>query len=574
MRGVLRVLPRLADPAIALVLAGAYVALLIATASSLGYARDEGFYFQAAASYEAWFEQLLATPDAALERAVVDRHWQANNEHPAFMKSLFALSHHYLFEKWHWFREAGTAYRFPGMLMGGLAVAVIYLWARRAIDRLAGVVGALSFAMMPRIFYHSHLDCFDVPVAAMWLVTTWAYWRSIDGSRSRLGALGWAFLTGVLYGLLLNTKHNSWLLPPALIAHFMIVRGDQLLRDLRAGRFAAPAALYAMALIGPVVFYALWPWIWHDTGKRLAAYAAFHLGHEYYNMEFLGRTYWKPPMPLSFAPLMTAATVPLVTLVLFVVGLAAGLYAAFGARVRRLWARVRRTALPSTPEVIDRQRYSTEVLWVLCLLASYAPWISSNTPIFGADKHWLTAYPFMCLFAARGFTLLRDAVRALLATRRTLVQHAASAALFASVIAGPIVITLHSHPWGLSAYTPLVGGSPGAASLGLNRTFWGYTTGSVQDFINRHAPPNTNVFVHDTALQSWEMMIRDGRLRGDLRATVSIDGSAFAIYHHEPHMSRVEYQIWGAYGTLEPAFIGTFDGVPVVWVYARPGTLR
>jgi 4-amino-4-deoxy-L-arabinose transferase-like glycosyltransferase len=541
---------RLVDPLIALLLAGGYVALLLATASSLGYARDEGFYFQAASSYEAWFSRLLAAPKEALEPALIDRYWQANNEHPAFMKSLFALSHHYLFSKWHWFREAGTAYRFPGMLMGGLAVAVTYLWGRRAIGRMAGVAAALLFAMMPRVFYHSHLDCFDIPVAAMWLVTTWAYWRSLGE-----GGWKWALLAGVLYGLLLNTKHNSWLLPPALIAHFAIVRGGGLWRDLRAGRFAAPVALYAMALIGPIVFYALWPWIWHDTGKRLAAYAAFHLGHEYYNMEFLGRTYWKPPMPLGYAPLMTAATVPLVTLVLATVGFASGVRARVAA-------------------TYDKQRYSTEVLWVLCVLASYAPWLSPSTPIFGATKHWLTAYPFLCLFAARGFELARTRLSELVPSPLARWRHATSAALLAAVLAGPIVITLRSHPWGLSAYTPLVGGAPGAASLGLNRTFWGYTTGSVQEFLNQHAPRGASVFVHDTALQSWEMMVRDGRLRADLRGTLSIEGSSLAIYHHEPHMSRVEYQIWRAYGTVQPAYVGAHDGVPVVWVYARPGLIQ
>jgi hypothetical protein len=148
------------------------------------------------------------------------------------------------------------------------------------------------------------------------------------------------------------------------------------------------------------------------------------------------------------------------------------------------------------------------------------------------------------------------------------------AALAAIVLAAPIAITLHSHPFGLSAYTPLVGGAPGAATLGLNRTFWGYTTGSVQDFINQHAPQGATVFVHDTAFQSWDMMQRDGRLRRDLRPTLTIESSTFALYHHEPHMGRVEYQIWLAYGTVKPAHVGAFDGVPVVWVYARPGAIQ
>ena len=69
-------------------------------------------------------------------------------------------------------------------------------------------------------------------------------------------------------------------------------------------------------------------------------------------------------------------------------------------------------------------------------------------------------------------------------------------------------------------------------------------------------------------------MIKDGRLRQDLRAAGTPAGSSFALYQHEPHMSRVEYQIWVDYGTTAPAQIGTFDGVPIVWVYARPGIIR
>jgi len=39
---------------------------------------------------------------------------------------------------------------------------------------------------------------------------------------------------------------------------------------------------------GAVVFYALWPWMWHDTADCRREYVRFHHSHEYYNMEFLG----------------------------------------------------------------------------------------------------------------------------------------------------------------------------------------------------------------------------------------------------------------------------------------------
>jgi hypothetical protein len=308
-------------------------------------------------------------------------------------------------------------------------------------------------------------------------------------------------------------------------------------------------------VIGPLVFYATWPWIWHDTGRRIADWIAFHTGHEYYNMEFLGRTYWKPPMPRGYAWLMTLATVPAITLVLSGVG-----------------------GVATAREVIKSRSpaaQSTELLWLVCILTSYAPWLSSTTPIFGGTKHWLTAYPFLCLFAAGGFSQVARGLAGIFSRfgERFTRDGIGEIALATSVVLAPIAITLHSHPWGLSSYTPLVGGAPGAASLGLNRTFWGYTTGAVEGFLNEHAPPSASVYVHDTALQSWDMMVRDGRLRSDLRGTLSIADSSIALYHHEPHMSRVEQQVWVTYGTAAPAYVGAFDGVPVIWVYARPGSL-
>src|SRR5262249_30572891 len=157
--------------------------------------------------------------------------------------------------------------------------------------------------------------------------------------------------------------------------------------------------------------------------------------------------------------------------------------------VRELpWWRAARTALPAVRRELER-KFSTRALWALCLGTSYAPWLSSNTPIFGGTKHWITAYPFVCLFAGAGFDWALRNIRELLPSRLRRFK-VPEVAVAACVLLGPLVMTLHAHPWGLSAYMPIVGGTPGGASLGLNRSFWGYTTGAVQDFINESAPKN------------------------------------------------------------------------------------
>lgn len=226
--------------------------------------------------------------------------------------------------------------------------------------------------------------------------------------------------------------------------------------------------------------------------------------------------------------------------------------------------------MPTWTTPTGRQAYSTRVLWLVCLFTSYAPWLSPNTPIFGGTKHWLTAYPFLCLFAGAGFDWAMRHIMELSppVLRRFKIPELA---VTTSVLAAPTVMTLHAHPYGLSAYTPLVGGTPGGASIGLNRSFWGYTTGAVQDYVNAHAPNRALVYIHDTAMDSWHRMIADGRLRRDLQGTLALAGTDVGLYHHEQHMAKVEYQLWVDYGTVSPATVGTNDGVPVVWVYVRPG---
>jgi 4-amino-4-deoxy-L-arabinose transferase-like glycosyltransferase len=561
------------DAALFIGLFAAYLTALLITARTLGYARDEGFYFHAAGTYGKWFEILLSNPARAVQAGTVDRYWQENHEHPALMKSLFALSQQLL--EGRVFSERGTALRFPAMVLSALSVSTVFAFGRRCVGRGAGLVAALSFALMPQVFYHSHLACFDMPIAALWLFVVYAYYRSLSPR-----AWGWALATGVLYGLALETKHNAWLLPPALFAHTLLLavwrrsRGERWLR--------VPSGLVAMVALGPAIFYALWPWIWRGTWARLVEYFKFHWSHVYYNMEYLGHTYFEPPFPLSYAWVMTLATVPAITLVL---ALAGGLAALARARAER---RARTTVLARGAEASATAQGTDSVwswgsLWLLCILLSYAFWLSPSTPIFGGTKHWIQAYPFLALFAGLGFDVLARALSRARPTAgvdeprparvdgRALSRRAAPIALGLCALVGPLVMTWQSHPWGLSAYTPLVGGAPGAATLGLNRSFWGYTTGAVTGFLNANVGRGDRLFIHDTAYDSFRMLQKDGRLRADIKPWTSVAGSKLALYHHEQHMSRVEHMIWVDYGTTTPAHVATYDGVPMIWVYARPG---
>lgn len=566
------------DWAIAGALAIVYCSWLVSTVRDLGYARDEGFYFQAADAYLDWFRILWSSPSDALQRETIDRYWRVNSEHPALIKSLFALSKAAFWDGIRLFADRGTSYRFVGMLMSSVCVATIYLWGVRHLApfgkwlaRTGALVSALSFALMPQVFYHAHLDCFDMPVTAMGVITTYAYWRALVTRR-----WSWALATAVLYGLMLNSKHNAWLLPFALVGHLFWSHGAELWRGVRAGRPRIPAVLLLMATVGPLVFYATWPWIWHDTVDRFRDYVVFHTRHVFYNMEFLGKTYFQPPFPRAYAWVMTAATVPAITLALFGAGVVIYAKREIWGRVLPWFAATSRFArggelAASRLTAAEQASQSTMSFWLMCIGVHYAPWLFTSTPIFGGTKHWMTAYPYMALFAGYALVCVCSRMTQLLggdlgvAKRRGL-----QLALAVSTVVGPLVMTVQSHPWGLAAYTPLVGGAAGGATLGLNRSFWGYSTGAIQDEINAAAPAGARIFIHDTAMQAWQMLESDKRVRKDLRPQLTVAGSDLGIYHHEQHMAQVEYMLWVDYGTTTPVHVGAYDGVPVVWLYKRP----
>jgi 4-amino-4-deoxy-L-arabinose transferase-like glycosyltransferase len=561
------------DHLVGLAIGSVYVGILIRTARNLGYARDEGFYFDAGRAYARWFELLFRDPHAALQRQAIDAAWTVNHEHPALMKSLFGLSWLYLHEKHKIFVEAGTAFRFPAMVMAGLALWLVYVMGTRAYSRRAGLMAAGVLALMPRVFYHAHLDCFDVPVMFWWTLVIYCYWRSVEGG------IGWAIVSGIALGFALNVKFNCFMIPALVLVHWLVVRGREVGESSKTGGVPIPIAFLSMIFLGFATFVFLWPWMWSDTfvgegGRpgRLPEYLGFHWNHPYYNMEFNGYNYFRPPFPRSYAYVMILYTVPLISLVLF----AAGIIARFRYILRdasplawlippvgraKAWNEFHR-ARPGD------DRAGTEVLFIGAGYAILALWWKANTPIFGGTKHWFTAYPFLALFAGAGFDSVSRQLEKVL-DKRVRIAWLPAVTLGIVCLLAPLALTAHSHPFGLSNYTPIAGGAPGAADKGMNRQFWGFTTGSLVEFFNREVPPNGSIYIHDTAWPSWEMMQSDGRIRRDIRVSWDIGGADFAIVHHELHMNEVDYQIWQLFQSPATFHVLTFDGVPIVSVYRR-----
>ncbi len=416
-----------------------------------------------------------------------------------------------------------------------------------ALPLLAGLCAALWFIPLPHVWFHAGLPAFDVPVAAATLAVVLVYRRALH-SRA------WALALGPALGVAISIKHNALFIPVLLALH----HGACLLLARRRPTLAQllPLPFLSMAVLAPLTVLALWPWLWSDPVGRVLEYVEFHRFHAYYNTEYLGVNYNRPPLPVSYPFVLTWATVPTGALLLALLGLALGVR-----RDLRKQPVPRATPRWSAPLAGHDRRdgllFTLFALFPLILIA--VPTI----PIFGGTKHWLTAYPFLALAAASALVTLARA-----AAVRGRWRHAPHLLLLVILVPG-LWSTIDGHPHGLSQYAPLVGGPRGAADLGLMRGFWGH---AVPPSLLDPKAPGAPLYLHDLHDLARQQYVREGRWSPG-NTPANITRARAALLFHERHMLSLELQIWDAQGSTAPAEIVTLDDVPLTSLY-REGEPR
>ncbi len=554
---------------IGLALGLATTSLLAFGHRDVGYVRDEGIYFAASRHYGAWAADVAANPRHLFDARARDKAFAVNREHPALMKLAAGVSAR-LFARpgppsagrdaapagvWPWLSE-GAAMRLPAQLLAGLGAALLW-WvasgmARGAAGALAGLCAVLWMFTLPRVWFHAGLHCFDVPVAVATLVVVLVY-------RAALQKPWWSLALGPALGLAISIKHNALFIPVLLAGHyaltFVLAR-----RWPQRGQWL-PLPFLAMAVLAPLTAVALWPWLWSDTGARLAEYAEFHRFHAYYNTEYFGINYNRPPLPWHYPLVLTWATVPLTTLVLASIGLGLGL--------RRAVKRVptpSATANASTPPSLRCSTFTAPLaglprrdglLWAIFAVFPLALIAWPTIPIFGGTKHWLTAYPFLAVLAAHAWTSL---VRGATLPHRW--RHAPILGLVLLFSPG-VWACLYSHPYGLSQYAAHIGGPRGAAELGLLRGFWGH---AVPPSVLDPQAPATALYVHDLHELARQQYLREGRWPAG-STSVTPQRARAALLFHERHMLSLELQVWEALQTTAPREVLTLADVPLTSLY-------
>jgi 4-amino-4-deoxy-L-arabinose transferase-like glycosyltransferase len=542
--------PQRGDRLIALGLAVATFAAMALTHSAIGVPRDEGYYFRAGQDYAGWYGDVWDAlkrghPFEAFSDQAIVRRFEYNHEHPVLTKVLFGLSHHLFTDKLGWMGDVG-GFRLPAWAFSGLLSALLYLLAARLASRRGALFAVAAFWLTPRQFFHGHLACFDVPIACAWLLTVYCYWRSLSNWR-------WAVWTGLAFGVALSIKHNAWIIPGVLLIHFALAVGGKAWREGRWRSLARSAAPFLfMAVLGPVLFYLHWPYLWHAPLERFRWYISFHTQHINYPWEFFGTLLVEPPFPIGYAFALTAVTVPAPLLALMATG------------VLRDIGRFVATYFWRGAQRVCGELDADSLLLLGNAFASLTVLSMPNLPIFGGVKHWLPSMPFLAIFAARALDRVAQTSSDLFPRLRRF-----AFPLGALLALGPALVgVLHNHPYGTSYYNEIAGGYPGGATLGMHRQYWSNNVTGVLPWLNEHAPRNARVFFHEVTFDSYFAYRKAGQLREDIQYA-GLEESEMAAYQYMPEFRDFEMQIWNQYGTQSPVWGLYLDETPQVVIYQR-----
>lgn len=362
--------------------AGALIALvwlgvLIGTERGIGYMKDEGYYFSAAASNISWYphvtNRVLGGDFAAVvDRPTIDRYWENNNEHPPLLKVAMGINL-YLWHAATGLMNPGRAFRMSTMLMSAAVVGMMFVFLWRRFGTPTALFGVAALTAMPHFYFHSHLNTFDVPLVFVWIVTIDRFVKGFTNPKD-------AVIAAVLWGLAFACR-NAALFIPAGVAFlfFYAPHGRELLRNLpreiaslarvkwwvwavAAVAVAGPATLAGMygvrdgspfnralftawvllalytgrtfwvhgariapwwypivppMVISPIVFVLAWPWLWHDVWNRLGVFLNRHANPPAWQTVYLDRIIeGAPPYPWHYPFVMWFWTIPAVLLVL------------------------------------------------------------------------------------------------------------------------------------------------------------------------------------------------------------------------------------------------------------------
>lgn len=510
--------------------------LIGATSKDYGVTWDEPAYFEAADLHVKWLKDFAHHTSAgkwrqSLDDGAIRAAWHGNPyyvPHPPFSRLISGLSKTFL-SSW---LDDFAAYRIGPALFFAALVTVMFLWMRELFGTATGLFSALALLLTPNLFGYAHMAVTDLPLAAMWFLTVYFFWRG-------LSSWNWSAALGVVWGLALATKFPALLIPIPLIlwAHFF--HRDRYVNNS-----------FALIFVAPVIMIAVQPYLWHQTGLRILEFLYEGISRGYrpdanFTIYFFHRVFFTSQLPWYYSFYMIGITTPEPFLLLALLGIA------------------------SIP--LRKVHRSTVLLLLLNAGFILALGWMPGAVLHDGVRQMLSVLPFVAALAGAGFHLLLECV---LRTLRKHYEGTPTSAL-QTKIAGILVLLFSfsplldvylCHPFQLSFYNRLVGGVRGAYERGLEMTyFMEALTPEFLHELNEKLPQRAvvNASIGNSMLAFYQ---KSGTLRPDIRLTGDQHPDYYVLLNRRSALGPQERGLLNS--PVKPFLSVELAGVPLVSVFA------
>ncbi len=409
--------------------------------------------------------------------------------------------------------------RLGTMLAFSLTAGALYAFLARRRGPWPGLLAAAAWGLQPHLFALGHYATYDALLACLWVGALLAFARAVEPGR-RAGP--WAVVFGLLLGAAMGTKLTGWLLPVPMIAWTVLYRNSRGLFALLLGGFVSLLAVYALTP----------PW-WPDPVAGLTRFFTSNLTrHETIPIKtmFLGHVYETPKESLPWYN--TLVWTVLVTPVGFLL-----------------------LALAGTVRALQRGKsepFGTLVLihWAFLLTLRALP----HTPGHDGVRQFLPAFGCLALMTGLG---------AAAAVER--MGRWAKPVLVAAILEGITSVAV-MMPVPLSYYSPLIGGLPGAAKLGMEPTYyWDALTDDALAAIDAETPPGRSVLFIANPVAWYHR--ESGRLKAPIYVGRGPEPAWFVLQNRPGSMSPADRRVVARLGSDRRFLLTQKLGVPLVWAF-------
>jgi 4-amino-4-deoxy-L-arabinose transferase-like glycosyltransferase len=410
----------------------------------------------------------------------------------------------------------------PILLFSVTAALACHFLARRW-GPWAAIGGVGAWVLQPNLFGHAHYAAYDGVLTSLWVLAILAYSQAAtatqtdnrDATGRRLAILGF----GVDVGCAMATKFTGWFLPIPFVACALWTRDRRAFRVLL---IALPLAVLVLFLLNP-------PW-WTEpfTGVVRLLGANLTRGQTIpIPVQFLGTLYETPRASLPWYN--TLVWTLLVTPVGFLLLSLAGMVRA-----------VRQSKVEPVGLLIMGH-------WLLIMALRALP----RTPGHDGVRLFLPAFGVLALLAGMGARQLLDWLGPW-----------AKGVVVAAVAEGAISVLLFM-PVPLSYFSPLVGGLPWAARLGMEPTYyWDALDAEARSWLRANTGPGQTIHFA-TFPTSWLYLRKTGELPRRLDPIDPGHPAWYVLQNRPGAWLPIDRQL---VQEASPVYQVNKFGVPLVWV--------